>query len=157
GPTLESPLSEPFADLEVGARVIELGDTPGLLVYPPRQGAEWEPPAGGNAADPPPNDGHLWLDSDNVELLIGRTANTLTDVDFADAETFRQNAADLRQRIDVLDKELALALSGLGDRSFLELHDDLQYLEARYDLTSAGSIAVGADPLSAARLAEITA
>jgi zinc transport system substrate-binding protein len=158
GPSLEAPLSDPFADLEVGARVIELGDTPGLLVYPPRQGPEWEPPPGGsNAADPPPNDGHLWLDSDNVKLLIGRIANTLTDVDFIDAETFRQDAADLRQRVDALDKELALTLNGLRDRPFLELHDDLQYLEARYDLTGAGSIAVAGDPLSAARLAEITA
>jgi zinc transport system substrate-binding protein len=156
GPTLEAPLGEPFADIEVGARIIELGDTPGLLTYPPRQGAEWEPPpAAAKATDDPGDDGHVWLDSDNVKLLIGRIANTLTDVDFVNVEAYRRSAADLRKRVDALDKEMALALSGLGDRPFLVLHDDLQYLEARYDLTSAGSIAIGTEPLPETRIAEI--
>jgi zinc transport system substrate-binding protein len=158
GPALESPLSEPFADLQVGARVIELGDTPGLLTYPPRRGPEWEPPAvAAKAPTDPGDDGHYWLDPDNVKLLIGRIANTLTDVDFANSETYRQNAADLRNRVDALDKELALALSGLGDRPFLVLHDDLQYLETRYDLTNAGSVSLGSDPPPRRRLAEVIA
>jgi zinc transport system substrate-binding protein len=158
GPALESPLSGPFADLEIGARIIALADTPGLLSYPPRQGAEWEPSAdAAKASDDPGDDGHFWLDPDNVKLIIGRIANALTDVDFVNVETYRQNAADLRKRMDALDRELALTLRGLGDRPFLVLHDDLQYLETRYDLTSAGSLALGSDPPPRMRVAEVIA
>src|SRR5262249_12916255 len=87
GPSLEAKLARRLADLEIGAHIINLSESPGLLVYPVRHGGEWEPPpesrqlpdsVGGLGAP----DGHIWLDADNAKLLIGRIAMTLTDVDF---------------------------------------------------------------------------
>jgi zinc transport system substrate-binding protein len=151
GASLEAPLAKPFANLEIGARIIELGDTTGLLTYPTRDGREWE----SSAADGGTPDGHLWLDSDNVKLLIGRIASSLTDVDFTHAEAYRTNAAELRKRVDALDEELAQELTGLRDRPFLVLHDDLQYLEARYNLVGVGSIMVDSAALTPERLKQV--
>jgi zinc transport system substrate-binding protein len=151
GPSLEALLAQPFANLEIGARIIDLGDTTGLLTYPTRDGREWE----SSATDGGTPDGHLWLDSDNVKLLIGRIASSLTDVDFAHAETYRMNAAQLRKRVDALDEELAQELTGLRDRPLLVLHDDLQYLEARYNLVGVGSIVVDSADLTPERLKQV--
>jgi zinc transport system substrate-binding protein len=147
GPSLETALARAFADPEVGARILELGDIGGLLTFPPRHGGEWDqppPPASrrppGDGGGPLGADGHLWLDADNAKLMVGRIASALSDVDFANAETYRVNAADLRKRLDAMDRELMQTLAPLHDRPFLLLHDDFQYFEARYGLQSVGSI-----------------
>jgi zinc transport system substrate-binding protein len=162
GPALEASLVHPFADPEVGARIIELGETEGLLAFPPRRGAEWEQPPGsrnppGEGSEPAGADGHFWLDADNAKLMVGRIASALTDVDFAHAEAYRMNAAELRKRIDALDKELSQTLASLRDRPFLVLHDDFQYFEARYGLQGVGSIRIDAGAISQDRLKEVAA
>jgi len=160
GPSLETSLARPFADPEVGAQIVELADTDGLLTFPPRHGGEWDqPPASrrppGEGGGPAGADGHLWLDADNAKLMVGRIASALTDVDFANAEAYRMNAAELRRRIDAMDRELAQTLAPLHGRPFLLLHDDFQYFEARYGLQGVGSIAIDADALSPDRLKEV--
>jgi zinc transport system substrate-binding protein len=162
GPSLETSLSRALADPEVGARIVELADTNGLLTFPPRHGGEWDqPPANrrppGEGGGPSGADGHLWLDADNAKLMVGRIASALTDVDFTNAEVYRMNAAALRKRIDVMDRELTQALAPLRSRPFLLLHDDFQYFEARYGLQGVGSIAVDADALSPDRLKDVAA
>ncbi len=162
GPSLETSLGRALADPEVGARIVELADTGGLLTFPPRHGGEWDqPPANrrppGEGGGPAGADGHLWLDADNAKLLVGRIASALTDVDFTNAEVYRMNAAALRKRIDVMDRELTQTLAPLRNRPFLLLHDDFQYFEARYGLQGVGSIVVDADALSPDRLKDVAA
>lgn len=143
GPSLEASLVQPFANLEIGARIAELDDTPGLLVFQRRHGGEWDSPVAlGQAAAPAHGDvdGHIWLDADNVKLLIGRIAEALIDLDFPDAEVYRNNAENLRKRVDALDRELDDSLAALHDRPFLQVHDDFQYFEARYNLTGVGTV-----------------
>jgi zinc transport system substrate-binding protein len=162
GPSLEGSLARSFADPEVGAQIVELADTGGLLTFPPRHGGEWDqPPANrrppGEGGGPAGADGHLWLDADNAKLMVGRIASALSDVDFPNAEVYRMNAAELRRRIDALDRDLTQTLAPLRGRPFLLLHDDFQYFEARYGLDGVGSIAVDADSLSPDRLKEVAA
>ncbi len=162
GGSLEASLAHPFADPDIGAGIVELADTEGLLIFAPRHGGEWDrPPANrrppGEGGGPAGADGHLWLDADNAKLLIGRIASALTDADFAHAEVYRMNAAELRRRIDALDKELTQSLAPLHDRPFLLLHDDFQYFEARYNLEAVGSIDVGSDGLSPDQLKDVAA
>ena len=145
GPSLETALARTFADPEVGARIVELADTDALLTFPPRHGGEWDqPPANrrppGEGGGPAGADGHLWLDADNTKLMVGRIASALADVDFTNAEAYRTNAAELRKKIDAMDRELTQTLAPLRDRPFLLLHDDFQYFEARYGLQGVGSI-----------------
>src|SRR5262249_43403951 len=75
GPSLETALARTMADPEVGARIVELGDTDGLLTFPPRHGGEWDQPPSaanrrppGESGGPSGADGHLWLDADNAKL-----------------------------------------------------------------------------------------
>jgi len=165
GPSLEASLVQPFADLEIGARIAELDDTPGLLMFKRRRGGEWDaPPIVGQAATSAHGgaDGHIWLDADNVKLLIGRIAGALIDVDFPDAEVYRSNAENLRKKVDALDRELADSLASLHDRPFLQIQDEFQYFEARYNLAGVGAVGLetGALPSSpvkalAARVARL--
>jgi zinc transport system substrate-binding protein len=162
GPSLETSLARALADPEVGARIVELADTDGLLTFPPRHGGEWDqPPANrrppGEGGGPGGADGHLWLDSDNAKLLVGRIASALTDVDFTNAEVYRMNAVALRKRIDAMDRELTQTMAPLRNRPFLLLHDDFQYFESRYGLQGVGSIVVDTDALSPDRLKEVAA
>jgi zinc transport system substrate-binding protein len=162
GPSLEASLVQPFADLEIGARIAELDDTPGLLVFQRRRGGEWDVPAIAGQAPAPATahgdaDGHIWLDADNVKLLIGRIAEALIDVDFADAEVYRSNAETLRKKVDALDRELADGLSSFHDRPFLQMHDDFQYFEARYNLSGAGAVGLEVDALPSSQLKALVA
>jgi zinc transport system substrate-binding protein len=142
GPSLEASLVQPFANLEIGARIAELDDTSGLLVFQRRHGGEWDAPAGGEtgASAHGDADGHIWLDADNVKLLIGRIAEALIDIDFPDAEVYRNNAENLRKKVDAMDRGLADSLAPFHDRPFLQMHDDFQYFEARYNLTGVGAV-----------------
>ena len=157
GPSLEASLVQPFADLEIGARIAELDDTPGLLIFQRRHGGEWDAPA--VVAQPAHGaaDGHIWLDADNVKLLIGRIAEALIDVDFPDAEIYRSNAENLRKRVDALDRELADSLASLHDLPFLQMHDDFQYFEARYNLTGVGAIGLEFDAQPSSQLKALNA
>lgn len=164
GPSLEAALARPLANLEIGARIIDLSDTAGLLIYQSRHGGEWEgpsapaqPPPRGEGTTSPAVDGHFWLDADNAKLLIGRIAEVLTDVDFGNAETYRANAARLRKQVDELDQQVAAELAPLRDRAFLLLRDDLQYWEARYGLDAKGSIGLDEALIPPARLEQIAA
>lgn len=160
GPSLETALARTFADPEVGARIIELADTDGLLTFPPRHGGEWDqPPANrrppGEGGGPAGADGHLWLDADNAKLMVGRIASALADVDFDNAETYRTNAQALRKKIDDMDRELNQTLAPLRGRPFLLLHDDFQYFEARYGLEGVGSINADASAMTPDKLKEV--
>jgi zinc transport system substrate-binding protein len=162
GPSLESSLARTFADPEVGAQIVQLADTPGLLVFAPRHGGEWDQaPSGrhqpGEGDGPAAGDGHLWLDADNAKLMVGRIARALTEVDFDHAEVYRMNAAELRKRIAAMDRDVAEILAPVRGRPFLMLHDDFQYLEARYGLQAVGSILVDANSLSPDRLKQVAA
>jgi zinc transport system substrate-binding protein len=162
GPSLEAELARPMADLEIGARIVDLSDTAGLLLYPPRHGGEWDAPPPsrrppGESGGPVGADGHLWLDADNVRLLIGRIAMVLTDVDFGNAETYRMNAERLRKDIDRLDQAIAQSMASVHGRPYLLLHDDFQYWEVRYGLEGLGSIAVDSDPQAPVSMAEVAA
>ena len=160
GPSLETSLARTFADPEVGARIVELADTDGLLTFPPRHGGEWDqPPANrrppGEGGGPAGADGHLWLDADNAKLMVGRIASALADVDFANAETYRTNAQALRKKIDDMDRDLTQTLAPLRGRPFLLLHDDFQYFEARYGLQGVGSIDIDASDITPDKLKDV--
>ncbi len=160
GPSLEASLVQPFANLEIGARIAELDDTPGLLVFQRRRGGEWDAPAIVDQAAASAHgdaDGHIWLDADNVKLLIGRIAEALIDVDFTDAEVYRSNAENLRKKVDALDRELVDGLGAYHDQPFLQIHDVFQYFEARYNLTAAGAVGLEADALPSSQLKALMA
>ncbi|SDU03767.1 zinc ABC transporter substrate-binding protein [Stappia sp. ES.058] len=101
-------------------------------------------------------DPHVWLDPDNAKAMTRHIAATLAQADPENAERYRENAADLTARIDLMSQEIADTLAPVRDKRYVVFHDAYQYFEKRFGLSSAGAITVSPEAKpSAARIAEI--
>ena len=88
-------------------------------------------------------DPHVWLDIENVRVIVERLAEALAERDSARAALYRKNARKLDLSLRALDREVRAIVGGLsGD--FLVLHDATAYFTARYAIH-------GKERLSAAR------
>jgi zinc transport system substrate-binding protein len=160
------------------SRVVELAETDGLVLLPPREGGLWEPEldehteaehvgddhdeseaeerAEGKYHDHGALDGHVWLDPRNAKLMTAKIANILADRDPDHAATYRANGEALQAKLDALDAELASRLAPVKSAPFIVFHDAYQYFEKRYGLAGVGSITVSPEqPPGARRLQEI--
>lgn len=141
GPNLETFLEGALATLAPDARVITLGNAPGLFILAARRGGVWgEERAETAAADHRNRDPHVWLDPRNARLIVGLVAKTLSDLDPENAQTYRANRDRLIGRIGGLDEEIAARLESVRRAPFLVFHDAYQYVEARYGLNALGAL-----------------
>lgn len=102
-------------------------------------------------------DPHAWLDPANGRHWAGVIAAELSRLDPANAATYAANASATQARIDALDAEIATILAPVRDKPFVVFHDAYGYFASHYDLTIAGSVALGdASSPGAARLRELT-
>lgn len=103
-------------------------------------------------------DPHAWLDPGNARLWLGLIAERLAAIDPANAATYTANADAASARIEALDTSLAGRLAPMHDKPFVVFHDAYGYFADHYDLTVAGTIALGdaASP-GAAHLKELQA
>jgi zinc transport system substrate-binding protein len=153
-------------------RVVELADTEGLALLPPREGGLWEPHLDEHAEAAHDDGGeehaeavhhehgafdrHVWLDPRNAKVIAARVASVLAERDPEHAETYRANGDALQARLDALDADLAAQLTPVKSAPFIVFHDAYQYLEKRYGLAGVGSITVSPEqPPGAKRLQEI--
>jgi len=134
GEGLEAFLAKPLATLAGRARVAALAEMPGLVLLPARAVRDGAGDRGGSA------DPHVWLDPRNARAAVEAIAATLSAADPSHAETYRRNAAATAARLDRLDRALAARLAPVQDIPFIAFHDALRYFEARYGLTSAGTV-----------------
>jgi zinc transport system substrate-binding protein len=95
--------------------------------------------------DPGRSDMHLWLDSDNAIAMVEDIAARLAVADPDRAQTYEANATRIIRQLSDLDRELAETLTPLQDKPYIVFHDAYQYLEARYGLTSVGSMTDNAE------------
>ncbi|MGE0117272.1 MAG: zinc ABC transporter substrate-binding protein ZnuA [Dongiaceae bacterium] len=178
GEGFELFLARPLESLADENRVVELADTDGLMLLPPREGGLWEAHLDEHAADEDHDhdhdhdeeahvddhehhahgafDGHLWLDPHNAKLMAGRIADVLADRDPANADLYKANGEALQAKLDSLDSELTIRLAPVKRLPFIVFHDAYQYFEKRYGLAGVGSITVSPEqPPGAKRLQEI--
>lgn len=142
GPTLEQPLQRILSNLRA-TRSVAMLDTPGIELLPARQLGDGDdgqhehaaPDADAAAfADP-----HLWLSPANAIAMGEEIARVLSQVDPANAERYRANAAQLVQHLTTLDRDLHVKFSGATE-PYAVFHDAYQYLEQRYGLHAAGTV-----------------
>ena len=95
--------------------------------------------------DPGRSDMHLWLDPGNAIAMVEDIAARLAAADPDRAQTYMANAARIIRQLSALDRELAETLTPLQDKPYIVFHDAYQYLEARYGLTSVGSMTDNAE------------
>jgi zinc transport system substrate-binding protein len=172
GETLETFLIKPLQTLASDAQVVELSGTPGLILYPTREGGTWEAhepedeQAGGDADHGHgETDMHVWLDPRNAKVLVDAIARTLRAADPGNAARYEANAARLRDQLDELDRTLEGRLAAVRDRPYVVFHDAYQYFERRYGTNALGAITInptqrpGAQRLNEiqARLAQLDA
>ena len=91
--------------------------------------------AGRSGVDP-----HAWLDPRNAMLWLDAIAEALSDHDPANARTYARNAAAARERLDMAADALRTRARDLHDVNIVFGHDAFQYLEARLDLPTHGTL-----------------
>jgi zinc transport system substrate-binding protein len=103
-------------------------------------------------------DPHAFLDPSNATLWLTFIADRLSQLDPANAATYRANAEAEAARIAALDADLAARLGPVSDRPIVVFHEAFGYFADHYKLTVRGSVAPSdaADP-GAARLSAIRA
>ena len=87
-------------------------------------------------------DPHAWLSPQNAAIWVARIAEELSTLDPDNADTYRANAETAQADLMALDAEIAQRIAAL-EGAFVVFHDAYQYFETRYDVQTAGAIALG--------------
>ena len=161
GEYLEASLAGPISTLAGDAQVVELSETDGLVRRPLRVGGNFELDRdhahGGDDhdSDPDPRDHHgdeggafdlhMWLDPFNARIMVGKIAETLSQADPANTETYTANAAALASRLEELETEIAAQVAPVRGAPFIVFHDGYRYFEDRFGVLAVGSAVVSAD------------
>ena len=117
GPALEGFLQKPVNDTASQAKVYALSKIDGLEL---RLLADGQP------------DPHIWLSVDNAIAIAGFAAGKLIEADPSSAQTYRDNLAQFRLDMAILQSDLEQILASQKGQHFLIYHDALLYLENKY-------------------------
>ncbi len=85
-------------------------------------------------------DAHIWLDPVGMKESVSDIASSLVKADPANKTAYETNAKQLLSRIKELSLQVESGFSDTKKDGFLTGHDAFGRFEARYGLTSAGSI-----------------
>ena len=91
---------------------------------------------------------HIWMDPENVAIMLRHITEALIRVDPAHARDFRNNQASYLQQLDLLRKELSDRVKPLSDRRFVAHHPAWPYMARRFGFDIAATIQVqsGTEP-----------
>lgn len=102
-----------------------------LTFTPIEEGEEHADEAG--SVDP-----HFWLDPTRLADVAANLAERLGELDPDRAQSFLDNAADLRADLEDLDAELEEGLADCADKDIVTSHNAFGYLAQRYGLNQVG-------------------
>lgn len=103
-------------------------------------------------------DAHIWMDPVAAAEIADRMAARLASLRPEHETQWRQNAAALRQRLLVLDRELGTSLRMRPSHGYLVSHDAFARFETRYGLRHVAALSDGEErPPGPRRLVEIDA
>jgi zinc transport system substrate-binding protein len=103
------------------------------------------------------DDLHTWLNPNNAIVWLQHIAQTLSELDPDNTDTYNRNAQHAITQLNVLNENLTQLLQGVRNEPYLVYHDAYQHFAAAFKLTKAESIAIsdarkpGARRLSAMR------
>lgn len=95
-------------------------------------------------------DGHLWLNPENAQVMLGEIAQRLAAQDPENAEKYMDNAKAAQQEIAQLSAVLASKLEPVADRSVFVAHDSYHYFEAYFGVQAVASIYLGDESAASA-------
>ncbi len=102
------------------------------LTYTPIEEGEEEAEEAGST------DPHFWLDPMRLAEVADALAEQLGELDPDNAETFTENADELRTLLEELDAELTEGLSACESTDLVTSHNAFGYLAQAYGLTQVG-------------------
>ena len=101
-------------------------------------------------------DPHIWLDPANGKAMLAEMAARLAGIDPANADAYKANAAAGAAELDALAARVEAIVAPVRGKAFFTAHDAYHYFEHRFEIESAGSVALSdAAPPGPARLHDI--
>jgi zinc transport system substrate-binding protein len=136
------PAVEDVVDELSGTAVIDALDTQeGLIEAGISQEEDGEHEGEQGAADP-----HVWLDPTRLVSLAHAISSEMAEIDSDNAGVYEDNAADLADTLNKLDKEYSAVLDDCERNELVVSHEAFGYLADRYGLEQVG--VSGIDPES---------
>ena len=87
----------------------------------------------------------MWLDPENAKSIVNYVVKELTFINPKNHEIYEENGKRYIEKLNNLDAELKISLSGLQDKPFIVFHDAYQYFERAFNLNAVGSISLRDD------------
>ena len=101
-------------------------------------------------------DAHVWLDPNNAKAMLSAIANSLSEVDAANAATYKSNAEKTAAKLDALATEIEASIAPAKGKGFIVFHDAYHYFEKRFGISASGAISIHPEnPPGAKGIAEI--
>ena len=164
GHELEAFLEKPLEALGSKAKSVSLIDSEGIKTMPPREGNGFdaheehgaEEEAGHDHDHGEEVDAHVWLDPSNAKVMLSAIANTLSEVDAANATTYKANAEKTAAKLDALTTEIEGSIAPAKGKGYIVFHDAYHYFEKRFGVSASGAISIHPEnPPGAKGIAEI--
>lgn len=85
---------------------------------------------------------HLWVDPNYAIAYARRIGDALSRIDTTNADFYRERAANLIDRLEVLDQRFRIAIASIPERSrkLVVYHDSWSYFGRRYGIPIVGAI-----------------
>ena len=87
-------------------------------------------------------DPHIWLDPANGKAMLAEMAARLAKLDPANADAYGANAAAGAAELDALAARVEALVAPVRGKAFFTAHDAYRYFEHRFEIESAGSVAL---------------
>jgi zinc transport system substrate-binding protein len=118
--------------------IIEMSEHDEIMRLQPRDHKH----AGQKDQDHADIDPHLWLSPENAKSMARVIATRLSEIDRANSNLYQANLGNTLDRLNQLDNDLKMRLSGLENLAFITQHDAYQYFENHYNLNFIRSLAL---------------
>ena len=79
-------------------------------------------------------DPHIWLSPKRAQVMVNAIADTLSELDSANAKVYRKNAEEYSSELKTLEEEIAEKLSKANQRKFIVYHPAFSYFANDFSL-----------------------
>ncbi len=90
-------------------------------------------------------DPHFWIDPITAKVQVNNILSAFVIADPVNATYYRNNAANLNSRLEVLNGEFVAGLTNRTKNAIVTTHEGFNYMAARYHLQAYGAIGISGD------------
>ncbi len=90
-------------------------------------------------------DPHFWIDPVTAQVQVNNILSAFVTADPGNATYYRNNAADLNSRLEMLNSEFVAGLANRTKNAIITTHEGFNYLAMRYHFDAYGAIGISGD------------